>query len=229
MGSNPKPQARISVSAEVFGRYNKKEEFVPKVVDKTQAMKTKIKDRLLHSFMFKALGEEELNIVVDAMEECKVQANQKVIEQGDKGDILFVVEEGKLDCFKLFDGETEPKQVRSYEPGDVFGELALLYNAPRAATIIAKENCQLWQLDRSTFNHIVKDAAQTKRNKYEDFLQTVPVLQSLDHYERSKIADVIKEQNFAAGEQILTEGDTQNCNWFYIIISGEATATKSLT
>ena len=73
----------------------------------------------------------------------------------------------------------------------------------------------------------MKDAAQTKRNKYEDFLGSVPVLQSLDHYERSKIADVIKEQNFAANDQIITEGDTQNCNWFYLIISGEAVATKS--
>ena len=72
MGSNPKPQARISVSAEVFGRYNKKEVFEPKVVDKPTEMKTRIKDRLKQSFMFKALGEEELNIVVDAMEECKV-------------------------------------------------------------------------------------------------------------------------------------------------------------
>ena len=72
---------------------------------------------------------------------------------------MFVVEDGHLDCFKLFDGENEPKKVRAYEPGDVFGELALLYNAPRAATIIANEECQLWQLDRNTFSHIVKDAA----------------------------------------------------------------------
>ena len=148
------------MSAEVFGRYNRKEEFVPKVVEKSQEMKTKIKDRLKVSFMFKALGDEELNIVVDAMEEAKVQANQEVIKQGDKGDILYVVEEGKLDCYKLFDGEEESKLVRTYEPGDAFGELALLYNAPRAATIITKEECQLWQLDRHTFNHIVKDAAQ---------------------------------------------------------------------
>jgi len=75
MGSNPKPQARISVSAEVFGRYNKKEEFIPKVVEKSQEMKDKIKNRLKVSFMFKALGDEELNIVVDAMEEAKVQSD----------------------------------------------------------------------------------------------------------------------------------------------------------
>lgn len=54
--------------------------------------------------MFKALGQEELKIVIDAMEECKVQSGQEVIKEGDKGDLLYVVEEGKLDCFKLIDG-----------------------------------------------------------------------------------------------------------------------------
>jgi cAMP-dependent protein kinase regulator len=49
--------------------------------------------------------------------------------------------------------------LKTYEPGDAFGELALLYNAPRAATIKAKVASQLWVLDRNTFNHIVKDAA----------------------------------------------------------------------
>jgi len=44
-------------------------------------------------------------------------------------------------------------------PGDAFGELALLYNAPRAATITAKVDCILWSLDRPTFTNIVKDAA----------------------------------------------------------------------
>ena len=122
-------------------------------------MKKRIKDRLTTSFMFKALGEEELNIVVDAMEECKVSNNDTVIKQGEKGDLLYVVEEGHLDCFKLFDGDSEPKKVKDLVPGDAFGELALLYNAPRAATITATEDCLLWQLDRLTFNHIVKDAA----------------------------------------------------------------------
>lgn len=45
-------------------------------------------------------------------------------------------------------------------PGEGFGELALLYNAPRAATIKAIEDSIVWKLDRDTFNHIVKDAAQ---------------------------------------------------------------------
>jgi len=42
----------------------------------------------------------------------------------------------------------------------------------------------------------VKDASQNKRNKYEQFLSTVPILTNMDKYERSKIADAIKEVKF---------------------------------
>jgi cAMP-dependent protein kinase regulator len=74
-----------------------------------------------------------------------------------------VLESGSLKCEKIFAGNTEPTFLKNYEPGEAFGELALLYNAPRAATIIANETSVLWGLDRATFNHIVKDSAAKKR------------------------------------------------------------------
>jgi CRP-like cAMP-binding protein len=46
-----------------------------------------------------------------------------------------------------------------YREGESFGELALLYNAPRQASIKAAEDSVLWSLDRNTFNNIVKEAA----------------------------------------------------------------------
>ncbi len=49
--------------------------------------------------------------------------------------------------------------LKTYVPGEAFGELALLYNAPRQASIKAKEDCVLYALDRETFNNIVKEAA----------------------------------------------------------------------
>lgn len=60
--------------------------------------------------------------------------------------------------------------MKEYNPGEAFGELALLYNCPRAATITAKTDSVLWSLDRKTFNYIVKDAAAKKREKFEEFL-----------------------------------------------------------
>ena len=59
--------------------------------------------------------------------------------------------------------EFDLNNLYSYVPGEGFGELALLYNAPRAATITAETDSILWKLDRDTFNNIVKDAASNKR------------------------------------------------------------------
>lgn len=123
----------------------------------------------------------------------------------------------------MFEGKTEDTFLKTFVPGDAFGELALLYNAPRAATIKAKTAAHCWVLDRNTFNHIVKDASQKKREQYETFLSSVPILQSVDDYERSKICDSIKEENFAMGSTVITQGDEGNV--FYIIINGEASAT----
>ena len=111
-------------------------------------------------------------------------------------------------------------------PGESFGELALLYNVPRAATIKADGEAVLWSLDRQTFNHIVKDAASKKRDKYEKFLESVKLLKGMDTYERSKLADAFKEQQFKSGECIIKEGEEGDK--FYIIESGDAQATKTL-
>lgn len=81
----------------------------------------------------------------------------------------------------------------------------MLYNAPRAATIKAKSEALLWVLDRNTFNHIVKEAAARKRDKYEEFLKSVPLLSAMDHYERSKLADAIKEEKYEANDYIIKE------------------------
>ena len=55
-----------------------------------------------------------------------------------------------LECWKQYAQKDKPKpvMVKSYVPGESFGELALLYNAPRAASIRAVSNCVLFALDR---------------------------------------------------------------------------------
>lgn len=101
------------------------------------------------------------------MDERRFQAGENIIKQGESGDVLYLIEEGLLDCFKTFvrnhlktqKKEEGDKYLKTYNPGEAFGELALLYNTPRAATIKAKTDTILWTLDRETFNNIVKEAA----------------------------------------------------------------------
>lgn len=170
---------RAGVSAEVYGKWNQKGDFKAKVVAKSAETREKLKSRLLKAFMFNSLEEKEFDIVVDSIEEVKVKPGQVLIKEGDEGDCLYVVEQGIFDCTK------KGAFLKEYHPGDGFGELALLYNVPRAATITAKTDGVTWKLDRDTFSHIVKDAAAQKRTKYEKFLSSVPILKSMDPYERS--------------------------------------------
>ena len=115
------------------------------------------------SFMFNMLEPNEKSIVINAMVEMITDTKEIVIREGDEGDCLYVVGSGTLQCSKVFEGNTAPTFLKTYQPGEAFGELSLLYNAPRAATITANEECQLWKLDRDTFNHSVKDSANKKR------------------------------------------------------------------
>lgn len=104
--------------------------------------------------------------------------------------------------------------------------MALLYNAPRAATITAETDCDLWALDRKTFTYIIKTAVQKKREKYDTFLGEVEILACMDRDERDRISDALKEEWFKSGDYIIREGETGD--QFYMIIEGEATATKNL-
>lgn len=219
-----KAPARTSVSAEAYGIYFKKSDFEPRVIEKSDEMKEKIRSRLLESFMFAHLDDKDLQIVIDAMEEKLYDPGIDVIVQGDDGAELFLVGEGTLECFRVMNKGKPPTKLREYEPGDAFGELALLYNAPRAATITAKTRSVLYSLDRDTFNFIVKDSAVKKRERYEKSLKKVKVLESVSLYERSQIADAIIEEKFAPGDVVIKQGDVGNT--FYMIAEGEAIAYK---
>ena len=213
------------MSAEAYGTFNKKGDFKPRIISKSEDQKKRIVERLSQAFMFAALENKEKDILVDAMEEKKILNGKWIINQGDDGDNLYVVDQGTLECYKKF-GNDDPKLVKVYNPGESFGELALLYNAPRAASIRAVTDCVLFALDRETFNHIVKEAEIKRRERFEQIISKIEILSVMDPYERSKIADVAIPVKYKKGDYVIKQFDIGDK--FYFIESGTAVATKVL-
>ncbi|KAH8548680.1 camp-dependent protein kinase regulatory subunit [Umbelopsis sp. PMI_123] len=214
---------RTSVSAESI-QPSANPNYVRKVIPKTQEQRERIRLAVQNNFLFKNFDEEQYQDVVNAMEEKRVPPNTTVIEQGAVGDFFYIVESGTLDCFISKDGGS-PLKVTEYSAGGSFGELALMYNAPRAATLITTSDSVLWALDRITFRSILMEITSRKRRMYESFLEEVPLLKPLELYERHKIADALESVYFEDGEEVVKEGDVGDI--FYMVESGQAIAYKN--
>lgn len=209
---------RVSVCAEAFNPDEEDEDTEPRVVHpKTDEQRCRLQEACKDILIFKNLDQEQLSQVLDAMFERKVQPQEHVIDQGDDGDNFYVIERGSYDIFVARDGQT--RCVGRYDNHGSFGELALMYNTPRAATIVATTEGSLWGLDRVTFRRIILKNNAKKRKTYELFIESVPLLKSLELSERMKIVDVIGEKTYQDGERIISQGDKADS--FYIVESGE--------
>lgn len=209
---------RVSVCAEAFNPDEEEEDTEPRVVHpKTDEQRCRLQEACLDILLFKSLDPEQMSQVLDAMFEHRVQPQEHVIDQGDDGDNFYVIERGVYDI--LVQKGEQSVCVGQYNNRGSFGELALMYNTPRAATIIATTEGALWGLDRVTFRRLVLKNNAKKRKTYETFVESVPLLKSLELQERMKIVDVIGVKNYQDGERIITQGDKADC--FYIVESGE--------
>ncbi|NXH13606.1 KAP2 kinase, partial [Bucco capensis] len=209
---------RVSVCAEAFNPDEEEEDTEQRVVHpKTDEQRCRLQEACKDILLFKNLDQEQLSQVLDAMFERKVKPQEHVIDQGDDGDNFYVVERGLYDIVVAKDNQS--RCVGRYDNHGSFGELALMYNTPRAATIVATTEGALWGLDRVTFRRIILKNNAKKRKTYELFIESVPLLKSLEASERMKIVDVIGEKVYQDGERIISQGDKADC--FYIVESGE--------
>jgi len=230
--SNYNTNRRTSVSAESLNPASSdSENFTPPFHQKTQDQLSRLRSAVSGNFLFSHLDDDQSAMVLGALHEKPIPSKGiKVIQQGDVGDYFYVVEKGSFDIYVNPSGKLEAgadglgNKVGTVGPGGSFGELALMYNAPRAATVMSSEPSTLWALDRVTFRRILMDSAFQRRRLYEGFLEEVPLLSSLTPYERSKIADALETKKYPPGTTIIQEGDVGES--FYILESGEAEVFK---
>ncbi|NP_001191555.1 PKA type II regulatory subunit [Aplysia californica] len=204
---------RKSVSAERYDPEADDEGDYTKVVNpKSDEQRRRLNDAIKHILLFRSLDHEQMQEVLDAMFEKIVDPGEEIIAQGDDGDNFYLIDDGKYDIYVNIDGKR--KLVGNYNNEGFFGELALMYNMPRAATIIAASRGTIWGLDRQTFRRIVLKTAFNKRKKYEKLIEGVPMLSSLDMYERMNVCDALSSQTFRDGQQIIAQGDKADCMYF---------------
>ncbi len=211
---------RASVSAE---RYNPEEDDddEEKVVHpKTDDQRERLAEAMKGILLFRSLDVEQMQEVIDAMLETRVDPGDNVIVQGDDGDNFYVIDTGKYDVF--VQTEDGPKKVFQFDNKGSFGELALLYNMPRSATVTAVEEGTLWAMDRGSFRRIVLKSAFKKRKMYEELLEAVPMLKSLDSYERMNLADALIPQNY---EDCVVIKDGDAADGMYFIENGTVRIT----
>lgn len=212
---------RVSVSAESMDPAKlKSQRSLLLVVEKPIDVAERLLKVVGKSPLLRMLDEEQKDMIVSAFTGPILKdAGEQIIKQGDIGDEFYLLESGSVNVFLEKQGE-ESRKVHSYGSGDAFGELALMYNAPRAATCVASEDCKLWTLDRNSFRVIVVAAAMQKRETYQGFLSKVPILQTLTEMEIMTLADSLIEEKYHDGDVICTQGEEGE--YFYIIKQGAA-------
>jgi MFS family permease len=95
--------------------------------------------------IFAPLPESTLEQVATSLDEVRVPAGHVVVRQGDAGDRFYLVEQGTLDV------SVDGRPGQKLGPGDSFGEIALLRDVPRTATVTARSDAVLYALERNEF------------------------------------------------------------------------------
>ena len=149
----------------------------PKTTDQLVRIECAIMDNIL----FKDLDQMQKNQLYESMFEKEVGPGKSevIMNQGEEGDLYYIIDSGTVDF--IVDGNV----VGSGKPGDSFGELALMYFAPRAATVKATSPCVLWCMDRNTFRSFVLTTGSETRTKQKEFLKSVELLKVRCHLSHS--------------------------------------------
>lgn len=185
---------------------------------KTESDKELISAALSRHFIFESLSLENQRVSIEAMKHYRVAAREVVFEQGKPATNFFIVAAGRLEV--LVGG----RQVNTLQPGDGFGELALLHDTPRSATIRSTEPCSLWALDGKTFRQFLQTVNSQNYAENKAFVNSVHIFASLTEAQREQLVNSLTSQLFANGQKIVNEGDPGEL--FYIIKNGTVSCTK---
>jgi cGMP-dependent protein kinase len=182
--------------------------------------KQQIKDAIMDNDFLKHLDSIQIRELVDSMYSRDVEANEYVVREGDPGKHLYVSAEGE---FEVIVGG---KVLGVMGPKKAFGELAILYNCTRTASIRAILKSKVWVLDRRAFQQIMLRTGLQRIEENVKFLKSVSLLQNLNNDVLNKIADVLEVEFYPEGTYIIRQGAKGDT--FFLISQGNVKVTQRL-
>eukprot|EP00602_Paraphysomonas_sp_CaronLab_P001917 CAMPEP_0185020478 /NCGR_PEP_ID=MMETSP1103-20130426/3082_1 /TAXON_ID=36769 /ORGANISM="Paraphysomonas bandaiensis, Strain Caron Lab Isolate" /LENGTH=729 /DNA_ID=CAMNT_0027551401 /DNA_START=116 /DNA_END=2305 /DNA_ORIENTATION=+ len=147
--------------------------------------------------------EQQLSLLLKALKRESHRKGDCVISEGDDGVKVYVIEKGELSV------TIKGRFKRKLYAGTLFGELALLYNAPRSATVRCITDCDFWVLDKSTFLSIqhmkVTDTAKSVLQRSQ-WLMNCPELSLLRPVQMSRLLESLQPESYDSGQVIYQIG-----------------------
>eukprot|EP00794_Sanderia_malayensis_P012638 gene12638-13936_t len=207
---------RIAVSAESGDRKSAAN------LQELKNAKKFITDAIRENNFLKNLDKSQVQEIVNCMHLKNIKEGEYVIKEGESGNELYVLEDGCCEVSK-----DEKILGKPMKPGTLFGELAILYNCTRTASVRAVEEVTVWVIERNIFQIIVRKTGIIRREEYSKFLKSVSLLRDLSDELMYKIVDVVEEDFFPGGEYLIREGERGDT--FYIIKEGNVKVLQMLS
>lgn len=179
---------------------------------KTEEERLEIKNALLNHFLFRGLCEDIIQDLIEHMVCYQLNKKDNVFRQGDPGYNFFIISSGLVDVF------VNSLKMKTLERGQAFGEIALLHNTERKATVTALTRIRLWGLNRTSFKKIITIGNERYYQQNQQFLQSIPVFSQLSARKIEQLLNNITVQTFNTGESIVKEYEDKA--EFYIIKEG---------
>ncbi|XP_074032028.1 cGMP-dependent protein kinase, isozyme 2 forms cD4/T1/T3A/T3B isoform X4 [Leptinotarsa decemlineata] len=209
---------RQAISAEPLSR--EENDLHIKKIPKSMSSRELIKSAILDNDFMKNLELTQIREIVDCMYPEEYKTGSIIIQEGDVGSTVYVLEEGRVEVSR------ENKFLSILDAGKVLGELAILYNCQRTATIKAHTDCKLWAIERQCFQTIMMRTGLIRQAEYTDFLKSVPIFKTLPEDTLIKISDVLEETVYANGDYIIRQGARGDT--FFIISKGRVKVTMRM-
>jgi putative peptide zinc metalloprotease protein len=177
--------------------------------------------------LFDDLSEDVLSDLAGRIRLQRVPRGKPVVRQGDRADAFFVVRRGTLEIIEERPGKDE-RLLRVLGRGEAFGEVGLATSAPRAATVRAATDAQLFVIDESTFDRLLAD--NLRLPEFGPTIQKVNELRALPAFETlepDEAAELLEHGEWIAyqpGTEIVTQGEQGDA--FYAIGAGRVDVLK---